>query len=86
MYTPYSIALLDTHDYVFWCGDLNYRIELEKSVTENYIEKSDWMVRGYFNLRREAIKFISLIFKPLLLKDQLSREMLAGLYPYCQLV
>ena len=63
---------------MFWCGDLNYRIELEKSVTENYINKSDWMVRGYFNLRIVA-NLSPLVFQPLLLKDQLSREMLAGL-------
>ena len=35
---------MESHDHVFWCGDMNYRIELEKTKAQYYIQKSDWMV------------------------------------------
>ena len=30
------------HDYVFWVGDFNYRIDLPKSEAESLIKHGDW--------------------------------------------
>ena len=37
------------YDYVFWLGDLNYRVDLERSVVDQYMEQhhrqpEDWLV------------------------------------------
>lgn len=39
------VGVVDAHDFIFWCGDLNYRLELDKKKAEEYISKSDWTVR-----------------------------------------
>ena len=33
-------------DYVLWCGDLNYRVDLARKETQAMLEKADYMVRG----------------------------------------
>ena len=33
---------LNEHDYIFWCGDFNYRIDMENALTRNYIEMCQW--------------------------------------------
>lgn len=35
--------LCNRFDYVFWCGDLNYRIDMSRNVVENLLRKSDYM-------------------------------------------
>lgn len=30
------------HDYVFWCGDLNYRIDMPNAEVKDLVEKQDW--------------------------------------------
>ena len=37
----YRTPTIDSHDYVFWFGDLNARIELDPEVTLRMIEKND---------------------------------------------
>lgn len=31
-----------SHDYVFWCGDFNYRIDLHSDDVKNLIENENW--------------------------------------------
>ncbi|EDV21940.1 uncharacterized protein TRIADDRAFT_29738, partial [Trichoplax adhaerens] len=35
--------LVDSHDYVFWCGDLNYRIDLPRDEVLKMIENNSWL-------------------------------------------
>ncbi|XP_072302041.1 synaptojanin-1 [Eucyclogobius newberryi] len=34
--------LLDSHDYVFWCGDFNYRISLPNEEVKELIKQQNW--------------------------------------------
>ena len=33
---------IDSHDYVFWCGDFNYRIDLPTSLAKDHIANRRW--------------------------------------------
>ena len=44
MYTCTTAGLIESHDFIFWCGDFNYRLELDKNTAESSIKRSDWMV------------------------------------------
>ena len=32
---------LNSHDYVFWCGDFNYRIDMDKDEIKELVKKGD---------------------------------------------
>ena len=38
---PMGRTLL-SHDYIFWCGDFNYRIDLSKDEAKEAVERQDW--------------------------------------------
>jgi len=38
----FSGQSLSSHDYVFWCGDLNYRIDLPSSMAKDHIAHQRW--------------------------------------------
>ena len=31
-----------SHDYVFWCGDFNYRINMARAEVKELVSKQDW--------------------------------------------
>ena len=31
-----------SHDYVFWCGDFNYRIDMSRDDVKASVEEKDW--------------------------------------------
>ena len=33
---------VDHHDYTFWCGDLNYRVDLPTHTAKDYISQARW--------------------------------------------
>ena len=33
---------LATHDYVFWCGDFNYRIDMDKDQLKEFIAQENY--------------------------------------------
>lgn len=46
-----------THDYVFWCGDFNYRINLSGSEVKRLVAQSDWselLLSDQLNLERQS--------------------------------
>ena len=37
-------SVLDGHHHVFWCGDMNYRVELSREEVDQLLEKNDLRV------------------------------------------
>ena len=53
-----------SHDYVFWCGDFNYRIDLPNDEVKSLVESHNWASLQEFdqlNVQRAAEK-VSLFF------------------------
>ena len=53
-----------SHDYVFWCGDFNYRIDLPNDEVKSLVESHNWAALQEFdqlNVQRAAEK-VSLFF------------------------
>lgn len=40
----FVIELIQNHDFIFWCGDFNYRVELERNVVDEAIKNKNWIV------------------------------------------
>lgn len=34
--------ILDSHEYVFWCGDFNYRIDLSNDEVKKAVKAENW--------------------------------------------
>lgn len=32
---------MNSHDYVFWCGDFNYRIDMDKDEIKEHVKNGD---------------------------------------------
>jgi hypothetical protein len=39
---------LDSHDYIFWCGDFNFRLDLDREEVKELIRRQEWplLLRG----------------------------------------
>ena len=51
-----------SHDYVFWCGDFNYRIDLPNEEVKKLVESQNWAALQDFdqlNVQRSADKVCS---------------------------
>ncbi len=35
---------MDVFDQVFWLGDLNYRVDLDRALADQHVAGADWMV------------------------------------------
>ena len=33
---------MESHDYIFWCGDFNYRIDLDREQVKDLIDRQEW--------------------------------------------
>ena len=50
---------LNSHDYVFWCGDFNYRIDMDKDEMKELIKKGEYgQILPNDQLKVSAILFI----------------------------
>lgn len=39
-----NLELLQSNDFIFWCGDFNYRIELERDEVDKAVQERNYMV------------------------------------------
>ena len=47
---------MESHDYVFWCGDFNYRIDLPIEEVKELIEKRDFPALQKYDQLRHQMK------------------------------
>jgi len=33
---------LESHDYIFWCGDFNFRLDMEREEVKDLISRQEW--------------------------------------------
>lgn len=33
---------LDSHDYVFWCGDFNFRLDMDREEVKDLVSRQEW--------------------------------------------
>ena len=48
--------VLPSHDYVFWCGDFNYRIDLPNDEVKELVKNDNWsalQAMDQLNIQRE---------------------------------
>lgn len=46
------------HDYVFWCGDFNYRINLSRDEVLELVQRREWSVLLQHDQLKVSISFI----------------------------
>ena len=70
---------MNAFDYVFWFGDFNYRVEMERTKVDKHLNDSDCMVGGVvqWSVVYDDTAHLSLL-QSLLLHDQLTKEILQG--------
>ena len=75
-----ELMMLDSFDHIFWFGDLNYRVELTRDQANQHLANSDWMVSINFAycVYNVTVYFWLRLLQSLLLKDQLTQEILHG--------
>ena len=57
---------MGSHDYVFWCGDFNYRIDLPREEVLSLIEGQNWgalQACDQLKVQKEAGNVSPFIFK-----------------------
>ena len=40
----YAESVLEHHNYVFWCGDMNYRVDMSRQEVDQLLERNDLRV------------------------------------------
>lgn len=66
---------LNTHDYVFWCGDFNYRVDMDKDEMKEMIKRNELdQILQYDQLRVKCRKCINIILYTKLEKNILKRH------------
>ena len=70
---------VNAFDYVFWFGDFNYRVEMERTKVDKHLNDSDCRVGGVvqWSVVYDDTVHLSLL-QSLLLHDQLTKEILQG--------
>lgn len=54
---------LNTHDYVFWCGDFNYRVDMDKDEMKEMIKRNEFdQILQYDQLKVKTINLQSKYF------------------------
>lgn len=59
------------HDYLFWCGDFNYRIDLTKDEVKELIKQENWSALqacDQLNVQRQAANVSSALVALLLFR------------------
>ncbi len=47
---------LSSHDYVFWCGDFNYRIDLPREEVKELVRNDNWgALQAYDQLQQQRV-------------------------------
>lgn len=74
---------VNAFDYVFWFGDFNYRVEMERTKVDNHLNDSDCMVGGVAHEMYSGWSWCNdsahlSLLQSLLLHDQLTKEILQG--------
>ena len=76
--------MLDSFDHIFWCGDFNYRVALTREQADQLLATSDFTVSKtdityLISTKHVVICYPCVPIQTLLLKDQLTQEILHGM-------
>ena len=59
---------------MFWCGDMNYRVDMSRQEVDKLLKKNDLKV----SVVRKGDSCVICLLQAILLRDQLTREILSG--------